>query len=159
MKKLFVLIAVATLVLSACSSKGTTTTTEAKTSVKDILYSATGSDAGQSGDLRTVNFEYDKSALSTVAKAILKTNAEWLKANSNIKIQIEGHCDSKGTIEYNIALGEKRAITVEKYLIALGIKKDRISTISFGKEKPLDSAETEEAWAKNRRANFVIVEK
>lgn len=156
MKKLFVLVAVATLALASCSSKGTTTTgTDSKTSV----YGARGSDAGDAGALKSVSFDYDKAALTSAAKGLLKTNAEWLKTNPKTKIQIEGHCDSRGTIEYNIALGEKRAITVEKYLSAIGVKKDRMSTISFGEERPLDAAETEEAWAKNRRANFVIVEK
>lgn len=151
-------MAVMALVLSSCSSKGTTTDSEGKSSVKN-LYGARGSDAGQAGALKTVNFDYDRAALTTAAKATLKANAEWLKANPKMKIQVEGHCDNRGTIEYNIALGEKRAISVEKYLNALGIQKDRLSTISFGEERPLDASETEEAWARNRRANFIIVEK
>lgn len=155
MKKLFVLFAVSALVLGACSQKTAKTDTESKTSV----YGARGSDAGQAGALKSVNFDYDKSTLTATAKTVLKTNAEWLKSNSKVKVQIEGHCDERGTIEYNIALGERRAITVENYLTALGINKDRVSTISYGEERPLDTAETEAAWAKNRRANFVVVEK
>ncbi len=159
MKKLFALVAIASLAFSACSSKGTKTTSDQKTSVNDIRYAATGSDAGNAGALKSVHFEYDKSAFTEETKTILKDNAEWLRFNPKIKVQVEGHSDNRGAIEYNIALGEKRAISVEKYLNAIGIKRDRLSTISFGEEKPLDTADTEEAWAKNRRANFVIVEK
>ncbi len=155
MKKLFVLLAASTLLFGACSQKNTKTDTESKTSI----YGARGSDVGQAGALRSVHFDYDKSTLTSEAKDILKANVAWLKAESKVKIQVEGHCDDRGTIEYNIALGERRAISVEKYLNALGISNDRVSTISYGEERPLDAAQTEEAWAKNRRANFVVVEK
>jgi len=154
MKKLLVL-AVSLLLVASCSkTNGVTNDSTSKTAIK---YGATGSDAGQAGDLKTVNFDFDKFSLTAEAKTILQKNAEWLKKNPKIKIQIEGHCDNRGTIEYNIALGEKRAATVKKYLIALGVKLDRINTISYGEERPLDTADTEDAWAKNRRANFVLV--
>ncbi len=78
---------------------------------------------------------------------------------STVKIQIEGHCDERGTAEYNLALGERRANSAKKYLVSLGIPADRLSTISYGKEMPLDPGHNEEAWAKNRRAHFIILSK
>jgi peptidoglycan-associated lipoprotein len=82
-----------------------------------------------------------------------------LKKYSNVKIQIEGHCDERGTVEYNLALGERRANSTKKYLTSLGISPDRISTISYGKERPADPGHNEEAWAKNRRAHTIILSK
>jgi peptidoglycan-associated lipoprotein len=82
-----------------------------------------------------------------------------LKKYPKVKVQIEGHCDERGTIEYNLALGERRANSTKKYLISLGISADRISTISYGKERPLDPGHNEEAWAKNRRAHIVVLSK
>jgi len=156
MKKLLIL-AVSLFLVASCSSTNNSGVTNDSASKTAIKYGATGSDAGQAGELKTVNFDFDKAALSAEAKTILQKNTEWLKKNPKVKIQIEGHCDSRGTIEYNIALGEKRASIVKKYISALGIKADRINTISYGEERPLDAADTEEAWAKNRRANFVLV--
>ena len=91
--------------------------------------------------------------------AILKENAELLKKYPKVKIQIEGHCDERGTNEYNLALGERRANSTKNYLVSLGISPDRISTISYGEEKPLDPGHNEEAWAKNRRAHTIITAK
>jgi peptidoglycan-associated lipoprotein len=89
----------------------------------------------------------------------LKESAALLKKNPKWKIQIEGHCDERGTVEYNLALGERRANSTKRYLVSLGITSDRISTISFGKERPLDPGHNEEAWAKNRRAHIVVLSK
>jgi peptidoglycan-associated lipoprotein len=114
------------------------------------------SDSGKAMGLQTVHFPYDSFILDSEGKSTLKSNAEILKGKGSIKIQIEGHCDQRGGIQYNIALGEKRAKAAMKYLEDLGISADRITVISFGKEKPIDSAETEEAYAKNRRDNFVV---
>jgi len=144
------------LLIASCSKKDVITE---KSESSYIGYGASGSDAGQAGDLKTINFDFDKTTLTAGAKTILKANAEWLKKNPDISIQVEGHCDSRGTIEYNLALGEKRVITVEKYIMALGVKKERLSVISYGKERPLVKEENEAAWAKNRRANFVITSK
>jgi len=155
MKKILVL-AMGMLLVASCSKKDVITE---KSESSYIGYGASGSDAGQAGDLKTINFDFDKSTLSTEAKTILKANAEWLKKNPKVSIQIEGHCDSRGTIEYNLALGEKRAIIVKKYIMALGVKKDRLSVISYGKERPLVKDDNEAAWTKNRRANFVITSK
>ena len=109
--------------------------------------------------LKDISFDFDKYDIRPQDASILKGNAALLAKYPNMKIQIEGHCDEKGTIEYNLALGERRANSCKNYLISLGISKDRISTISYGKERPLDPGHTEEAWAKNRRAHTVIVSK
>ena len=102
---------------------------------------------------------YDAFTLDASAKQTLQANGEILKAHPTVKVQIEGHCDQRGGIQYNIALGEKRANSAKKYLIDQGIGEDRITTISFGKERPIDQGTTEDAYAKNRRANFVITSK
>jgi len=118
---------------------------------------ATGdSDSGKAMGLQTVHFPYDSFVIDQEAKRILKANADILKDKSSTKIQVEGHCDQRGGIQYNIALGEKRANIVKKYLEDLGIAGDRITTISFGKERPLDPSTSESAYSQNRRANFVI---
>ena len=109
--------------------------------------------------LKDITFDFDKYDIRPQDASILKGNAALLTKVPNMKIQIEGHSDERGTIEYNLALGERRANSCKNYLISLGISKDRISTISYGKERPLDPGHTEEAWAKNRRAHTVIVSK
>jgi len=158
MKK-FLLLAVSLLFVASCSNKGNVKEESTMgTSIKTAV-GANGSDAGQAGELKSVNFDFDKFALTAAAKTILKKNAEWLKKNKDVTVQIEGHCDSKGTIEYNVALGEKRANTVQKYLKAVGIAAGRLSTISYGKERPLCVEETDACWAKNRRANFILINK
>lgn len=120
-----------------------------------MSFDAAGSDSGKIDGLKTVSFEFDKSTLSAASKKVIQGNAEWMKANAKTKVQIEGHCDSRGSIEYNVALGERRANAVKDYMINLGIPASRLATISYGEEKPLVSGENEDSWAKNRRANFV----
>jgi peptidoglycan-associated lipoprotein len=105
-----------------------------------------------------VQFDFDKYTLTEQARQILAGHARKLSENPAVKLLIEGHCDEWGTIEYNLALGEKRADTVKQYLVSYGIDSSRLSTISYGKERPLDPAHNEQAWAKNRRADFVITE-
>lgn len=114
------------------------------------------SDHGNALGLQTVNFPYDAFVLDESAKNILKANADILKDKSSVRIQVEGHCDVRGGIQYNIALGEKRANAVRKYLVDLGVSGDRITTISYGKERLLDPGTSEDAHARNRRGNFVI---
>jgi peptidoglycan-associated lipoprotein len=109
--------------------------------------------------LKDIRFDYDKHDIRRVDEGILRENAAFLKKNPKMKIQIEGHCDERGTVEYNLALGERRANNTKRYLVSLGITSDRISTISFGKERPLDPGHNEEAWAKNRRAHIVVLSK
>lgn len=123
---------------------------------KDLSFDAQGSDSGNISGLYTIHFEYDKSALSAEARDNLQKDVDFMKAHPNAIVQIEGHCDHHGSIEYNLALGERRAKSVRGYMVNLGVEGKRLTTISYGKEKPLDSAETETADAKNRRANFVV---
>ena len=114
------------------------------------------SDSGNAMGLQTIHFPYDSFLLDETAKSQLKANADILKDKTSVRIQIEGHCDQRGGIQYNIALGEKRANAVKNYLEGMGIGADRITTISYGKERPIDPGTSEDAYAKNRRANFVI---
>ncbi|MBU0969018.1 MAG: peptidoglycan-associated lipoprotein Pal [Proteobacteria bacterium] len=105
---------------------------------------------------QNIHFDFDSAELSPMAKTLLKEKADWLNANPGVSVVVEGHCDDRGTTEYNIALGEKRALAAKNYLVDLGISESRLSTVSFGEERPLDSASTEEAYSKNRRAQFVL---
>jgi len=109
--------------------------------------------------LKRIHFDFDKYNIRPDDAEILKQNAAVLKRFLTVKIQIEGHCDERGTNEYNLALGERRASSAKKYLVSLSIDERRISTVSYGEEKPLDPGHNEEAWAKNRRADFVILSK
>ena len=109
--------------------------------------------------LKDIHFDFDKYNIRREDAEILKENAALLKKNPKITIQIEGHCDERGTVEYNLALGERRANNTKKYLASLGVSAARISTISYGKEKPLDPGHNEEAWARNRRAHIVVLSK
>lgn len=119
---------------------------------------ATAAKASEAVALETVYFDFDKSDLRQDARDTLSKNAEaLLKKVADAKIQIAGHCDERGSDEYNLALGDRRAKSVAKYLETLGVKADRISTISYGKEKPAVEGHNEAAWSKNRRAEFVIV--
>lgn len=108
--------------------------------------------------LRDINFDFDKYELRPDAREILAEHARLITKNLQAKILIEGHCDERGTIEYNLALGEKRAFACKNYLVNYGINPNRLSTISYGKERPLDPRHSDEAWAKNRRATFIITE-
>jgi peptidoglycan-associated lipoprotein len=103
-----------------------------------------------------IYFNYDSAELSAGAQEILKRKAGWLRENSKKFVTIEGHCDERGTNEYNLALGDRRAQSAKTFLVDTGISADRISTISYGEERPLDSASNEGAWSKNRRAHFLI---
>ena len=108
------------------------------------------------GELKSVNFDYNKFALRVNDKKNLKYNAGYFLKNKKSTILIEGHCDERGTDAYNMVLGDKRAKEAMKYLVNLGVDKKRIKTISYGKQRPLDPSHNEEAWAKNRRNNFVV---
>ena len=105
-----------------------------------------------------VHFEFDSARLSMEAQDTLRRKAEWLKENPRAKVIIEGHCDERGTTEYNLALGDRRAFSAKSFLVDLGIADSRLTTVSYGEERPLDSGADEDAWAKNRRAHFVIKE-
>ena len=109
--------------------------------------------------LKDIYFDLDKYNIDPQDVSTLKESAALLTKQPTVKIQVEGHCDERGTVEYNLALGERRANSAKNYLVSIGIPKDRISTISYGKENPADSAHNEEAWGKNRRAHFIILSK
>ena len=113
----------------------------------------------KAGYLKDVYFDYDKFAVRADQRDGLAVNAEWLKKYDKVKIRVEGHCDERGTAQYNMALGEKRASAVKDYLASLGIDAGRIETVSYGKEKPFVKGHNEEAWAQNRRGHFVITAK
>lgn len=103
-----------------------------------------------------VHFAFDSSVLDSTAQSVLKSKADWMKKNPNVAVIIEGHCDERGTVAYNLALGERRAEAAKAFLVNLGISASGMTTISYGKERPIDPGKTEEAYAKNRRAHFVI---
>ncbi len=103
-----------------------------------------------------IYFEFDSIRLSPSAQEILNQKAIWMRANPSANVTIEGHCDNRGTNEYNLALGEGRAQSVKAFLVDLGIDSSRLTTISYGEERPLSSDQSEEGWARNRRAHFVI---
>jgi peptidoglycan-associated lipoprotein len=116
-------------------------------------------DLNRDSPLKPAFFALDSFELDADGQATVQANAELLKKYSSWAITIEGHCDERGTAEYNLALGERRAVAVRTYLVSLGIPPDRLRTVSYGKEFPFDPAHTEEAWSKNRRAHFVITAK
>jgi peptidoglycan-associated lipoprotein len=106
-----------------------------------------------------IYFDFDKSTLKPPARANLTKKAQWLRANPKFSVRIEGHCDEQGTNEYNLALGERRASAAAKYIEGLGISAGRISTVSYGEERPTVPGKHEEAWAKNRRDEFKLIKK
>jgi peptidoglycan-associated lipoprotein len=109
--------------------------------------------------LTDVFFEYDRSDVRDEARASLQKNSEWLKRWSSTKITVEGHCDPRGSSEYNLALGERRAKAVRDYLISLGVGADRVASVSKGKEQPFCSEASESCFAQNRRGHFIITAK
>ncbi len=111
--------------------------------------------AAAEAGLQPIYFDFDKSFIRDDAKPVMKANAEWLKANPKVKVKIEGNCDERGTKEYNQALGQRRAASAKKYLTDMGIAGNRISLISYGKEKPMCTESTEACWQKNRRDDLV----
>ena len=111
-----------------------------------------------SSPLKDVFFDFDRYDLSGDARTILRANSEWLKSNPSARVEIEGHCDDRGTNEYNLALGAKRAQSAREYLSTLGVAADRLSTISYGQEIPVCKEQTESCWRQNRRARFVVLQ-
>ncbi len=111
---------------------------------------------GQQGPLSDIHFAYNEYTIQPQDGSILHSNATWLSQHANSRVQIEGHCDERGSEEYNIALGAKRAQAAKDYLVTLGISGDRISTISYGKELPLCTEHDESCWSQNRRDHFVV---
>ena len=111
------------------------------------------------GYIQDAFFEYNESTLSSEAQAALSASADWLKKNEQYNLLVEGHCDERGTEQYNLALGDRRANTVKEYLTTLGVDAGRIRTVSYGEERPFDNGHDDAAWAKNRRAHLVLVGK
>src|SRR4029453_2598856 len=111
--------------------------------------------SGDTGPMRDIFFDYDSFELDETARQTLQESAAWLKNHPNARVEVEGHCDDRGTVEYNLALGAKRAAAAKNYLVALGIGRDRMTTISYGEELPVCHEETEECWSRNRRAHLL----
>jgi peptidoglycan-associated lipoprotein len=148
--------------LSACRSTTPSGPTGGPTEMRE---SGLGSTSGSSGDawrpgsdsgLTTIYFDFDAAALRADAKDGLKSNAGFLRSNSGTGVVIEGHCDERGSEEYNLALGMRRAEAARRYLVDLGIEGSRLTTISYGEERPAQGGSSESAWAKNRRDDFKI---
>ena len=119
--------------------------------------SALGTDAmGGNGPLGDIYFRYDRATLSPEAEAGLRGHARWLGQNPGSRVVIEGHCDERGTVEYNLALGDQRARVAMEYLVSLGVDLERLTTVSYGKERPKSVENNEAAWTQNRRAHFVV---
>ncbi|MDD8015880.1 MAG: peptidoglycan-associated lipoprotein Pal [Acidobacteriota bacterium] len=132
---------------------------EPRLSEEEIFMSKTLEQINQEKPLAMIHFDYDQYNIRTDAKSVLDGNAGWLKKWQTVNILIEGHCDERGTEEYNLALGEKRAKSTMDYLLSLGVQGSRMKIISYGKSQPLDSSSNEIAWQKNRRAQFTIIAK
>ncbi len=160
------MVVVALMMTAGCSSKSVVTPVApppppapapvAVAPVAPAEPSGYGFDKWQRGPLGDVFFEFDSAQLSTDAQEQLKQNGSWLEGNSAKGALIEGHCDARGTSEYNLALGERRANVAKDYLVRLGVPSSRLQTVSYGEECPFTTDQNEEAWAKNRRAHFVV---
>lgn len=130
-----------------------------ETIVEESIGGRSLDDLNRESPLKPALFDYDSAELDGDAQKIVQANAGVLKTFTTWVVTLEGHCDERGTAEYNLALGEKRAAAVKTYLVSLGISPDRLRIVSYGKEFPFDAAHTEGAWSKNRRAHFVITAK
>lgn len=126
---------------------------------EDAIGSKSLDDLNRDSPLRPMYFELDSSDVSPAGQQVLQANAAVLKKYPAMQITIEGHCDERGTAEYNLALGERRALAAKNYLVSLGIAADKVKTVSYGKEFPFDAGHDDAAWSKNRRAHFVITAK
>lgn len=152
------LVLASLLVLASCSSKPKKEMDELG---KNVQVSEAGdknlrgSDKGDIPGLKSVNFEFDQAQLSDKDMNQLIENVNWFKQNPKVKLTLEGHCDDKGSNEYNLALGERRALFVKQILQKKGVPADQISVVSYGEEQPVSDNGTEEGQAKNRRVNFV----
>jgi peptidoglycan-associated lipoprotein len=144
---------------AAKEQKGPEKITEQKAGTVTSEDMPSGYAEGKEGMFEDVLFDYDKHDVKESYKTEMQSVAAWLTKNSSATLSVEGHCDDRGTNEYNLALGDRRAKAVKDFLISLGVPSSRIETISYGEEKPLCTEQSEECWAKNRRAHFVILMK
>lgn len=154
-KRLFAAFAAVAL-LSGCASSSKVAEDSSMTVKGAPQYEDQQNEAFAQNAKDRVFFGFDKYALSAEARNVLKAQAEWLKANPDTKVVVEGHTDDRGTREYNLGLGERRAVAVKNYLISRGVAADRIRVISYGKERPAVVGANEAAWAQNRRAVTVV---
>ncbi len=145
-----VLSASVALLCSACSSSGA----GGAGSPEDAMGDGNIPIAEPGSELADVNFGYDSASLSAASQATLQDNAQWLNDNPDVDVVVEGHCDERGTAEYNMALGLRRSQSVSDYLRSLGVASGQLDQVSYGEELPLDPTSSESAWAKNRRAHF-----
>ena len=126
---------------------------------EDTIGSKSLDDLNRDSPLKPLFFELDSSDVSAAGQQVLQANAAVLNKYPGMQVTIEGHCDERGTAEYNLALGERRALAAKNYLVSLGISADKVKTVSYGKEFPFDAGHDDSAWANNRRAHFVITAK
>jgi peptidoglycan-associated lipoprotein len=126
---------------------------------EDSITNRSLDDLNRDSPLKPAFFQLDSADLDDLGRAAVNANAEVMRKYPSWVVTIEGHCDERGTAEYNLALGERRAVAVKTYLVSLGISPDRLRTVSYGKEFPFDPGHTEDSWSKNRRAQFVITSK
>lgn len=132
---------------------------EPKLTEEELFMRKTLEEINREVPLRMIHFDFDKYFIRDDAKPVLEANAGWLKKFRTAQILIEGHCDERGTEEYNLALGEKRAKSTFDYLVSLGVSPSRLKTISYGKSSPIDMGHSEAAWDRNRRAQFTVIAK
>ena len=166
-KWLTLFVVVSSLALAGCPKKpqvdttdnGTTGSSTGSVTDTNVQGGPSDSDSGNAMGMQTIHFPYDSFEIVGENREALKNNIEILKNNPAVNIQIEGHCDERGGSQYNLALGEKRANSVKRQVTAGGIGASRVTIISMGKEHPIAQGSGEDAWAKNRRANFVITSK
>lgn len=121
----------------------------------ELPYALSGEEGGPLAD---IFYEFDQAGLTDAARATLTKHAAWLRARPRARVAVEGHCDERGTVEYNLALGDKRALAARDFLISLGVPSAQLDTVSFGKERPLDAGHDDSAWARNRRAHFAVTQ-
>jgi len=150
MRNKFLALAAAVLLMTGCSSTNSANGTDGMGGAGGQVTPGTQADLVQNvGD--RVFFDFDSSTVSADSRAVLDKQAAWLGKYSSVKVTVEGHCDERGTREYNLALGERRASAVRNYLVAKGVPADRVNTISYGKERPEVVGSNDSAWARNRR--------
>ena len=163
MQKLFALfVVISSLTLAGCPKKQTVADESSAGSSgtvtdEQVNGGTADSDSGNAMGLQTIRFPYDSFEIVGENKDILKSNIKILKANPTVNIQIEGHCDERGTEEYNRALGERRALAIRERLAKAGISPDRLRTVSFGEDKPLALGHDEAAWRQNRRGELILL--
>jgi len=127
------------------------------TEIKEVPAEMKVSEEAKKDVLKDIHFDFDRYDVKDEDKPVLRAIADWMIENPGTRLLIEGHCDERGTSEYNLGLGDRRAKSAKDYLVTLGVSADRLQTVSYGEEKPLCTESTEECWAKNRRAHFVVL--